>query len=77
MRNEISTSIEERRGLKQDDILASLLFIIVLEKSVRTANLRTNGNVFIHQFVPNYDICGQYCHFKYIIGRYTKRIYQS
>jgi hypothetical protein len=43
MQNDCSESFETRQGLRQGDVLSTLLFNIVLEVIVRRTNLQTTG----------------------------------
>jgi hypothetical protein len=46
IQNNCSESFETRQGLRQGDILSTLLFNVVLEVTVRRANLQTTGTIF-------------------------------
>jgi hypothetical protein len=46
IQNDCSESFETRQGLKQGDVLSTLLFNVVLEVIVRRANLQTTGTIF-------------------------------
>jgi hypothetical protein len=46
IQNDCSESFETRRGLRQGDVLSTLLFNVVLEVIVRRANLQTTGTIF-------------------------------
>jgi hypothetical protein len=42
IQNDCSESFETRQGIRQGDVLSTLLFNVVLEVIVRRANLKTN-----------------------------------
>jgi hypothetical protein len=44
--NDCSESFETRQGLRQGDVLSTLLFNVVLEVIVRRANLQTTGTIY-------------------------------
>jgi hypothetical protein len=44
--NDCSKSFEIRQGLKQGDVLSTLLFNVVLEVIVRRVNLQTTGTIY-------------------------------
>jgi hypothetical protein len=46
IQNDCSESFETRQGLKQGDVLSTLLFNVVLEVIVRRANLQTTGTIY-------------------------------
>jgi hypothetical protein len=46
IQNDCSESFETRQGLRQRDVLSTLLFNVVLEVIVRRANLQTTGTIF-------------------------------
>jgi hypothetical protein len=46
IQNDCSESIETRQGLRQGDVLFTLLFNVVLEVIVRRANLQTIGTIY-------------------------------
>jgi hypothetical protein len=46
IQNDYSESFETRQGLRQGDILFTLLFNVVLEVIVRRANLQTTGTIY-------------------------------
>jgi hypothetical protein len=46
IQNECSESFETRQGLRQGDVLSTLLFNVVLEVIVRRANLQTAGTIY-------------------------------
>jgi hypothetical protein len=46
IQNDCSESFETRQGLRQGDVLSTLLFIVVLEIFVRRANLQTTGTIY-------------------------------
>jgi hypothetical protein len=45
IQNDCSESFETRQGLRQGDVLSTLLFNVVLEVIVRRANLQTTGTI--------------------------------
>jgi hypothetical protein len=45
IQNDCSESFETRQGLRQEDVLSTLLFNVVLEVIVRRANLPTSGTI--------------------------------
>jgi hypothetical protein len=46
IQNDCSESFETRPGLRQGDVLSTLLFNVVLEVIVRRANLQTTGTIY-------------------------------
>jgi hypothetical protein len=46
IQNDFSESFETRQGLRQEDVLLTLLFNVVLEVIVRRANLQTTGTIY-------------------------------
>jgi hypothetical protein len=46
IQNDCSESFETRQGLRQGDVLSTLLFNVVLEVIVRRANLQTTGTIY-------------------------------
>ena len=46
MQNELSESFHKRKGLRQEDALACILFNIALEKIKRDANINQSGKIF-------------------------------
>jgi hypothetical protein len=46
IQNDCSKSFETRQGLRQGDVLSTLLFNIVLKVIVRRANLQTTGTIY-------------------------------
>jgi hypothetical protein len=46
IQNDCSESFESRQGLRQGDVLSTLLFNVVLEVIVRRANLQTTGTIY-------------------------------
>jgi hypothetical protein len=46
IQNDCSVSFETRQGLRQGDVLSTLLFNVVLEVVARRANLRTTGTIY-------------------------------
>ena len=49
IQSDISDPITTKKGLRQGDPLACLLFILALEKVIRDAGIQTNGTKFISQ----------------------------
>jgi hypothetical protein len=49
IQNDCSEYFETRQGLRQGDVLSTLIFNVVLESTVRRANLQTNGTIIIKQ----------------------------
>jgi hypothetical protein len=46
IQNDCSESFETRQGLRQGDVLSTLLFNVVLEVIVRQTNLQTTGTIY-------------------------------
>jgi hypothetical protein len=46
IQNNCSESFETRQGLRQGDVLSTLLFNVVLEVILRRANLQTTGTIY-------------------------------
>jgi hypothetical protein len=46
IQNDFSEFFETRQGLRQGDVLSTLLFIVVLEVIIRRANLKTTGTIY-------------------------------
>jgi len=46
IRSDLSDSITTKKGLRQGDSLACLLFKLALQKVVRSAGIQTNGTIF-------------------------------
>jgi hypothetical protein len=46
IQNDCSKSFETRQGLRQGDVLSTLLFNVVLEVIVQRANLQTTGTIY-------------------------------
>jgi hypothetical protein len=46
IQNDCSESFETRQGLRQGDVLTTLLFNVVLEVIVRRANLQTTDTIY-------------------------------
>jgi hypothetical protein len=46
IQNDCSESFEIRQGLRQGDVLSTLLFNVMLEVIVRLANLQTTGTIY-------------------------------
>jgi hypothetical protein len=46
IQNDCSESFETRQGLRQGDVLSTLLFNVVLQVIVRRANLQTTGTIY-------------------------------
>jgi hypothetical protein len=46
MQNNCSEPFKTRQGLRQGDVLSTLLFNVVLEVIVRRANLQTTGTIY-------------------------------
>jgi hypothetical protein len=64
IQNDCSESFETRKGLRQGDVLSTMLFNVVLEVIVRLANLQTIGTIFnkeTHQlaYADDIDIVGK------------------
>jgi hypothetical protein len=59
-----SESFETRQGLRQGDVLSTLLFNVVLEVIVRRVNLQTTGTIYIKEtkllaYADDIDIVGR------------------
>jgi hypothetical protein len=59
-----SESFETRQGLRQGDVLSTLLFNVVLEVIVRQANLQTTGTIYNKEtqllaYADDIDIVGR------------------
>jgi hypothetical protein len=64
IQNECSESFEIRQGLRQRDVLSTLLFNVVLEVIVRRANLQTTGTIYKKEtqllaYADDIDIVGR------------------
>jgi hypothetical protein len=64
IQNDCSESFETRQGLRQGDVLSTLLFNVVLEVIVRRANLQTTGTIYnketqILAYADDIDIVGR------------------
>jgi hypothetical protein len=64
IQNDCSEPFETRQGLKQGDVLSTLLFNVVLEVIVRRANLQTTGTVYNKEtqllaYADDIDIVGR------------------
>jgi hypothetical protein len=64
IQNDCSKSFETRQGLRQGDVLSTLLFNVVLEVIVRRANLQTTGTIFNKEtqllaYTDDIDIVGR------------------
>jgi hypothetical protein len=46
IQNDCSESFETRQGLRQEDVLSTLLFNVMLEVIIRRANLQTTGTIY-------------------------------
>jgi sorting nexin-29 len=46
VQSDLSAVVTSKNGLRQGDTLACLLFNIALEKTVRDADIQTNGTIF-------------------------------
>jgi len=46
IQSDLSDSMTTKKGLRQDDSLACLLFNLAMEKVVRNAGIQTNGTIF-------------------------------
>jgi hypothetical protein len=64
IQNDCSESFETRQGLRQGDVLSTLLFNVVLEIIVRRANLQTTGTIYNKEtqlltYADDIDIVGR------------------
>jgi hypothetical protein len=64
IQNDCFESFETRKGLRQEDVLSTLLFNVVLEVIVRRANLQTTGTIFNKErqllaYADDIDIVGR------------------
>jgi hypothetical protein len=64
IQNDCSKSFETRQGLRQGDVLSTLLFNVVLEVIVRRANLQTTGTIYnketqLFAYADHIDIVGR------------------
>jgi hypothetical protein len=64
IQNECSESFETPQGLRQGDVLSTLLFNVVLEVIVRRANLQTTGTIYSKEtqlltYADDLDIVGR------------------
>jgi DNA repair ATPase RecN len=64
IQNECSESFETRQGLRQGDVLSTLLFNVVLEVIVRRANLQTTTTIYNKEtqllaYADDIDIVGR------------------
>jgi hypothetical protein len=64
IQNDCSESFETRQGLRQGDVLSTLLFKVVLEGIVRRANLQTTGTIYNKEtqllaYADDIDIVGR------------------
>jgi ribosome-associated translation inhibitor RaiA len=64
IQNDCSESFETRQGLRQGEVLSTLLFNVVLEVIVRRANLQTTGTIYNKEtqllaYADNIDIVGR------------------
>jgi hypothetical protein len=64
IQNDCSDSFETRQGLKQGDVLSTLLFNVVLGVIVRRANLQTTGTIYNKEtqllaYADDIDIVGR------------------
>jgi hypothetical protein len=64
IQNDCSESFETRQGLRQGDVLSTLLFNVMLEVIVRRANLQTTGTIYNKEtqllaYADDIDIVGR------------------
>jgi hypothetical protein len=64
IQNDCSESFETRQGLRQGDVLSTLLFNVVLEVILRRANLQTIGKIYNKEtqllaYADDIDIVGR------------------
>jgi hypothetical protein len=64
IQNDCSESFETRQGLRQGDVLSTLLFNVVLEVIVRRANLQATGTIYNKEtqllaYADDIDIVGR------------------
>jgi hypothetical protein len=64
IQNDCSESFETRQGLRQVDVLSTLLFNVVLEVIARRANLKTTGTIYNKEtqllaYADDIDIVGR------------------
>jgi hypothetical protein len=64
IQNDCSESFETRQGLRQGDVLSTLLFNVVLEVIVRRPNLQTTGTIYnketqLYAYADDIDIVGR------------------
>jgi hypothetical protein len=64
IQNDCSKSFETQQGLRQGDVLSTLLFNVVLEVIVRRANLQTTGTIYNKEtqllaYADDIDIVGR------------------
>jgi hypothetical protein len=64
IQNDCFESFETRQGLRQGDVLSTLLFNVVLELIVRRANLQTTGTIYNKEtqllaYIHDIDIVGR------------------
>jgi hypothetical protein len=64
IQNDCSESFETRQGLRQGDVLSTLLFNVLLEVIVRRANLQTTGTIYNKEtqlvaYADDIDIVGK------------------
>jgi hypothetical protein len=64
IQNDCSESFETQQGLRQGDVLSTLLFNVVLEVIVRRANLQTTGTIYNKEtqllaYADDIDIVGR------------------
>jgi hypothetical protein len=64
IQNDCSESFETRQGLRQGDVLSTLVFNVVLEVIVRRTNLQTTGTIYNKEtqllaYADDLDIVGR------------------